>query len=71
ANSPMCTTMFIEYANEYIAQYAEATRDLWVSDILDLDIECAKKACYVNSFYMDMNVDERKILRVIDLTDLQ
>ncbi|CAE7277002.1 Hcn3 [Symbiodinium necroappetens] len=71
ANSPMCTTMFIEYANEYISQYAEATRDLWVSDILDLDIGCAKKACHVNSFYMDMNVDERKILRVIDLTELQ
>ncbi|CAE7830230.1 Hcn3 [Symbiodinium microadriaticum] len=71
ANSPMCTTMFIEYANEYISQYAEATRDLWVSDILDLDIGCATKACHVNSFYMDMNVDERKILRIIDLTELQ
>ncbi|CAJ1452717.1 unnamed protein product [Effrenium voratum] len=71
ANSPMCTTMFIEYAYEYIRLYTEASRDMSISEVPEMESSCARNATLCNSFYLDMNVDPRKVLRYMDLTDLQ
>jgi len=70
ANSPMCTTMFIEYANEYIRLYSDMVGRVDHPDALEMEVTCAEKACFSNSFYLDLNVDERKILRSIDLREL-
>ncbi|CAK9028480.1 Potassium/sodium hyperpolarization-activated cyclic nucleotide-gated channel 3 [Durusdinium trenchii] len=71
ANSPMCTTMFIEYANQYIRAYSDAMSRKEHDDALEMERACASKATFTNSFYMDLNVDERKMLRSINLKELQ
>jgi len=71
ANSPMCTTMFVEYANEYIRLYSDMVGRVDHPDALEMEVTCAEKACFSNSFYLDLNVDERKILRTIDLRGLE
>ncbi|CAL1134000.1 unnamed protein product [Cladocopium goreaui] len=71
ANSPMCTTMFVEYANEYIRIYSDSIARHDMGDALDIQQRCNQKACFSNSFYLDLNVDERKILRTIDLRELE
>ena len=71
--SPMCTTMVVEYANDYITRFssASATSQVCVRDMIEQEQSCAKAACACNSFYLEVNVDSRLVLDTLDLSDLQ
>ena len=70
--SPMCTTMVVEYATDYIARYSStsATSQVGVWDVVEQEQECAKTACTSNSFYLEENVDRRLVLDSLDLSCL-
>ena len=72
-NSPMCTTMVVEYATDYIARFSAAsvTSQVGVWDRIEREQQCARTACASNSFYLEVNVDSRLVLETLDLTDLQ
>ena len=72
-NSPLCTTMVVEYATDYIARYSTAsvTSQVGVWDKIEREQECARTACASNSFYLEVNVDSRLVLDTLDLSDLQ
>eukprot|EP00434_Breviolum_minutum_P015551 symbB.v1.2.013694.t1/scaffold974.1/size359025/1 len=73
SNSPMCATMFIEYATEFVSHYKPPLQGQasFVEDLAALDMSCAKMACENNSFYLELNVDSRKVIKTLDLTYLQ
>ena len=71
-NSPLCTTMVIEYANEYIVRYSatSATSLVRVGQRAEREQECANTACTSNSFYLEEHVDDRLVLETLDLSYL-
>jgi len=70
-NSPMCATMFVEYAMEFVATHNSVEDAGYVEDILEQEGTCAEHACHANSFYLELYVDGRKVLRNLDLSYLQ
>ena len=72
-NSPMCTTMVIEYANDYIVRYsaASAASKTSVWNNIEREQECARAACAGNSFYLEEHVDERLVLETLDLLSIR
>ncbi|CAE7946924.1 Cyclic nucleotide-gated cation channel alpha-3 [Symbiodinium microadriaticum] len=72
-NSPLCTTMVIEYANEYISCYTAvpATKEGGIWHKAEWERECAQIACTNNSFYLEEHVDNRQVLEALDLASPQ
>ena len=54
-HSPICCTMAIEYANEFITRYSTGPSSSQVSvwHQVEREQECAKVACECNSFYLE------------------
>lgn len=72
SNSPMCATMYIEYATDFVNRYKMPTKsNTMVADLAAEDLHCSKSACENNSFYLELNVDKRRVLKSLDLTYLQ
>ena len=72
-NSPLCTTMVIEYANEYISCYTAvpATKPGGIWHKAEWERECAQMACTNNSFYLEEHVDNRQVIETLDLASPQ
>ncbi|CAL1136719.1 unnamed protein product, partial [Cladocopium goreaui] len=85
-HSPICASMFVEYAKEFIAIYSRtaiahhqsllSSRAATMSkknsiNSWQVDMKCAKGALKSNSFYMDMNLKENKVLKNVSLEDLK
>jgi len=72
SNSPMCATMYIEYVTDFVNRYKMPTKsNTLVADMAAEDLHCSKAACENNSFYLELNVDTRRVLKFLDLTYLQ
>ena len=71
SNSPICATMFVEYALEFVAKNNIARDEDYVEELLSCEMHCAEQACNANSFYLELYVDSRKVLRNLDLSYLQ
>ena len=63
--------MFVEYAMEFVATHNSVEDAGYVEDILEQEGTCAEHACHANSFYLELYVDGRKVLRNLDLSYLQ
>eukprot|EP00439_Symbiodinium_sp_Y106_P049136 s484_g6.t1 len=72
-HSPICCTMVIEYANEFITRYSTGPSSSQVSvwHQVEREQECAKVACECNSFYLEEHVDHRLDLETLNLSYLQ
>ncbi|CAE7225657.1 CNGA3 [Symbiodinium sp. KB8] len=72
-HSPICCTMVIEYANEFISRYSTGPSSTQISvwHQVEREQECAKGACECNSFYLEEHVDHRLDLETLDLSYLQ
>ena len=72
-HSPVCATMVIEYANEYIIRYSAvpATSHSTIWHTIEREQDCAKAACESNSFYLEEHIDSRLDLETLDLSYLQ
>ena len=71
-NSPLCTTMVVEYANEYISRYsATSNSPTSVWHHVEREQECATVACTSNSFYLEEHVDDRLVLEAVDLSRIR
>ncbi|CAJ1350250.1 unnamed protein product [Effrenium voratum] len=71
ANSPMCATMFIEYTNEYLLHYTLPAPNLSCVEVLEQQSNCAQRSCESNSFYLELYVDSRRVIRTLDLNYLK
>ena len=71
ANSPICATMFVEYAVEFVAKHNVSEEEGYIEEVLNQEAKCAEHACHANSFYLELYVDSRKVLRNLDLAYLQ
>jgi len=84
-HSPICASMFVEYAKEFIAIYSRTAVQHHHSLLgarmsnmsqkesvasWQVDMKCARGALRSNSFYMDMNLQDDKMLRNVSLEDL-
>ncbi|CAK9082661.1 unnamed protein product [Durusdinium trenchii] len=72
-NSPLCATMFVEYATDFIGRYKVPMQPTWeeVDDLVRLQEECARESCANNSFALPINLDSRKYLAHLDLRYIQ
>ncbi|CAE7667573.1 CNGA3 [Symbiodinium sp. CCMP2456] len=72
-HSPICCTMVIEYANEFITRYSTGPSATQISvwHQVEREQECARGACECNSFYLEEHVDHRLDLETLDLSYLQ
>lgn len=83
-HSPICASMFVEYAKEFIAIYSRtavahhqsllSSRAATMSKknsiaSWQVDMKCAKGALQSNSFYMDMNLQDSRVLKNVSLED--
>ncbi|CAE6961526.1 Hcn4 [Symbiodinium natans] len=68
-NSPVCAALCVEYAREFVSAYSEGMRSgtSAASCGWRRELRCAQVAMKTNSFYVELHLDERKMLKFVNL----
>jgi len=75
-NSPVCAALCVEYAREFVSVYSTSAVEKKKSGTSSSscgwrrDLQCAHTAIQTNSFHVELHLDERKMLKSINLSSL-
>ncbi|CAE7750406.1 unnamed protein product [Symbiodinium sp. CCMP2456] len=65
-NAPICASMFIDYAKDYMSQYSLSMTQP-DRDVVSAEKDCAVLAAEANPIYLEMQLHTHKLLKNLDL----